>query len=86
MTAPYLAANLRRARLACGYTQVSASLRLGMTIRHISGLERGKAEPRCSELSRMATVYHTTLQRLLEPPLPPPRVKWCRNIGEGYLP
>jgi transcriptional regulator with XRE-family HTH domain len=63
----YLAANLRKRRLAVGWSQEELADRTGIHRTYISGLERAGRNPSLNVLERIASALHIQVHELLEP-------------------
>ena len=57
--------NIKKYRLAAGMKQIELCKILGITQGALSGWENGKYEPDIKSLSKMAELFHTTIDELM---------------------
>jgi Zn-dependent peptidase ImmA (M78 family)/transcriptional regulator with XRE-family HTH domain len=69
LTLEELGTRLRRAREVAGYTQEEAARALGLDATAVAKMERGRRGVGALELKRLAALYGTTVEDLLEDPL-----------------
>lgn len=75
--------NIRKRRLACNYTQAYVASCLGISVKQLGDIERGKARIYLSMLEKIANTLETEITVLLELPSPlPPHVL---PVFEQYL-
>lgn len=63
----FLRANLRRLRLACGYTQDTVAAALGVARPTYSYYESGKTSPDMETITKLARMYGVSLEQLVLP-------------------
>jgi Zn-dependent peptidase ImmA (M78 family)/transcriptional regulator with XRE-family HTH domain len=69
LTLEELGTRLRRAREAVGYTQEESARALGLDATAVAKMERGRRGVGALELKRLASLYGTSVEDLLEDPL-----------------
>ena len=63
-----LCTNIRRARLARGWTQETTAEKAGLAVRHFQDIEAGRREGiRLATIERIAKVLHVQVWQLLQP-------------------
>ena len=78
-----IADKLRSARRHSGLTQQQVSERCGIDDSSLSSFENGKSEPRLSQLSELAEVYHLSLNYFFEENEPQPQLVLWRNAPDN---
>ncbi|MHC4213605.1 MAG: helix-turn-helix domain-containing protein, partial [Planctomycetota bacterium] len=78
-----IADKLRSARTHSGLTQQQVSERCGIDDSSLSSFENGKSEPRLSQLSELAEVYHLSLNYFFEENEPQSQLVLWRNAPEN---
>lgn len=61
-----LGSNIRKFRVAAGYSQVKLAARTGTTNSYIYELEKGDAQPKVFLAHKIATTLGVTVEQLLE--------------------
>lgn len=67
--------NIRYFREKAGLTQGQLAEKMGMALDSISRYENNKREPRASDLRHMAEIFNCTVDDLLNPTPPLPRLQ-----------
>ncbi len=63
----FLSDNLRRLRLACGYSQSNVAKALDMTRSNYSYYESGKTTPTLESLYKLSKIFGVTMEQIIVP-------------------